>query len=57
MSDGEPCTACPICALLNARPEAARHLLAAARELALAARALLEPEPEPDRPLEHIRIE
>ena len=59
MSDAAPCTACPICVLLYAKPEATRHLLAAARELALAAQALLEPEPErkPHHPLEHIPIE
>ena len=47
--DAQPaaeCTACPLCAglaaLRQAAPEAVEHLLKAAAELVLAARALLE---------------
>lgn len=48
---GDPeCQLCPLCALLrtlsDARPEAVRHLLGAARELALALAAVVESQTE-----------
>ena len=55
--DGEPCQTCPVCLLIEAlgpaKPEVARHLRAAGRELSLAMQAVLATMPErptaPDR--------
>jgi hypothetical protein len=59
--DGKECTACPVCVLLsslsNAKPEVTLHLAAAARELALAVQALIDPGVNASAPAAETRFE